>query len=151
MSYGYSTRRNMSGPSSSSKRQILGLRKRFLLLRNTDILRADSGGWYLDEDYRDEGGDGDEVPHSARTATTVFVCMLIEVHSSAPFKSSRFGEGTEIPRCPPMGQPAAKGSVPEAVDADDPLLTIPPPQYNAMLCFATRCTCWFFFGGIDDL
>ena len=48
-------------------------------------------------------------------------------------KSSRFGEGTEIPRCPPMMQPAANGPVPEAVDADVPLLTFPPPRYNAIL------------------
>ena len=48
-------------------------------------------------------------------------------------KSSRFGEGTEIPRCPPIMQPAAKGPVPEAVDADVPLLTFPPPRYDAIL------------------
>ena len=51
-----------------------------------------------DDDHQDEGGDDDDVRHSARTATTVFVRVLIKVHSSAPFKSSRFGAGTEVPK-----------------------------------------------------
>ena len=52
-----------------------------------------------DEDHQDGGDDDDdEVRHSARTATTILVRLLIEVHPSAPFKSSRFREGIEVPK-----------------------------------------------------
>jgi hypothetical protein len=46
-----------------------------------------------DEDRQDGVGDDDnEVRHSARTAITTLVRLLIKVHSSAPFKSSHSAE-----------------------------------------------------------
>ena len=42
-----------------------------------------------------------------------------------------------------MAQSAAKGPVPEAIDLDDPLLTIPLPRYNAMLA-VLRNTLYMF-------
>jgi len=43
----------------------------------------------------------------------------------------------------PVAQSAAKGPVPEALGADDPLLTIPLPRYNAMLA-VLRNTLYMF-------
>ena len=51
-----------------------------------------------DEDLQNGGSDDDDVRHSARTAMTVFVRVLIEVHFSAPFKSSHFRAGTKDPK-----------------------------------------------------
>ena len=108
------------------------------------VRKLTRGDDHTDEGDQNGGGDGNEVCHSIRIATRILARLLIEVHSSVPFKSDQFGEGTEVPKCT-WRQLPAKGPVPdlEAIDGDDPLLTIPPPQYNLML--AVFCNMLYIF------
>ena len=62
--------------------------------KQQQVVGKQNRGDDTDEDHQD-GSDDDEVCHSAST----FVQVLIEIFSLGPFKSSRFGEGAEVPKC----------------------------------------------------
>ena len=108
------------------------------------VRKLTRGDDHTDEGDQNGGGDGNEVCHSIRIATRILARLLIEVHSSVPFKSDQFGEGTEVPKRT-WRQLPVKGPVPdsEAIDGDDPLLTILPPWYNSTL--AVFCNMLYIF------
>ena len=116
------------------------------------VRKPTQGDDHTDKGDQNRGGDGNEVHHSVPIATRILVCLLIEVHSSVPFKSDQFGEGTEVPKRT-WRQLPAKGPVPdsEAIDGDDPLLTIPLPQYNSTLAVFLRHAIHFHCCFVDYL
>ena len=96
-----------------------------------------------DEDLQNGGSDDDDVRHSARTAMTVFVCSSRWILQLP----SKVLASEQEPRSPsaPVAQSVAKEPVPEALGADDPLLTIPLPRYNAMLAVLRNTLYMFVF------
>ena len=62
------------------------------------VRKPTRGDDHTDKGDQNGGGDGNEVHHSIRIATRILVHLLIEVHSSVPFKSDQFREGTEVPK-----------------------------------------------------